>query len=64
MPTILGGSLLKVSTSESRLILRRKAILPSVLKPMTWKTSLPMSMPIEAKGGMVVPWDASPVAAV
>jgi invasion protein IalB len=62
MPTTLGGSFLKVSTSASRLILRRKAILPSVLKPTTWKTSLPMSMPIEARGGMlVVPWAASPV---
>ena len=54
MPTILAGSLLKVSMSASRLILRRKAILPSALKPTMWKTSLPMSMPIEAKGGVVV----------
>jgi hypothetical protein len=51
---MLAGSLLKVSMSASRLILRRKAILPSALKPTMWKTSLPMSMPIEAKGGVVV----------
>ena len=50
MPTTLGGSRLKVSRSARRLILRRKAILPSVPKPTTWKTSLPISMPIEAKG--------------
>src|ERR1700749_564751 len=54
MPTMLAGSLLKVSMSASRLILRRKAIVPSVLKPTMWKTSLPMSMPIEAKLGVVV----------
>ncbi len=54
MPSALGGSFFHVSTSASRLILRRKAILPSVLNPTTWKTSLPMSMPIEAKGSMVV----------
>ena len=45
------NSFLKVSVSASRLILRRKAILPSALKPTMWKTSLPISMPIEAKGG-------------
>src|ERR1700722_8006717 len=54
MPTMLAGSLLKVSISASRLILRRKAIVPSALKPTMWKTSLPMSMPIEAKRGVVV----------
>src|SRR6201982_1289015 len=46
--------LLKVSASASRLILRRKAILPSVPKPTMWKTSLPMSMPIEAREGVMV----------
>jgi len=54
MPTTLGGSFLKLSTSASRLTLRRKAILPSELKPTMWKTSLPMSMPIEVKAGLVV----------
>jgi hypothetical protein len=34
-------------------ILRRKAILPFVPKPTMWKTSLPTSMPIEAKGAVV-----------
>jgi hypothetical protein len=46
---MLGGSSLKASMSASLLILRRKAMLPSVPKPTTWKTSLPMSMPIEAR---------------
>jgi hypothetical protein len=50
MPTTHGGSRLKVSTSASRLIL----ILPSVPKPTTWKTSLPMSTPIEAKNVVVM----------
>jgi hypothetical protein len=54
MPTTLAGSLLKVSMSASRLILRRKAISPFVLKPTMWKTYLPMSMPIEAKGAAVI----------
>src|SRR5215212_6416830 len=54
MLTMLGGSCLKTSRSASLLILRRKAILPSVPKPTTWKTSLPMSMPIEAKGVVVM----------
>ena len=40
MPTMHGGSFLKVSTRASRLILRRKAILPSASKPTMWKTSL------------------------
>jgi hypothetical protein len=34
--------------------LERKAILPSVPKPTMWKTSFPMSMPIEAKGVVLV----------
>jgi hypothetical protein len=46
--------LLEGLAEVSRLILRRKAILPSVLKPTMWKTSLPMSMPIEAKCDVVV----------
>jgi hypothetical protein len=33
---------------------RRKAIWPSAPNPTTWKTSLPISMPIEASGGVVV----------
>ena len=45
---------LRKSTSASRLILRRKAILPLVPKPTMWKTSLPMSMPIEARAGVLV----------
>src|ERR1700690_1670480 len=54
IPTTQGGNFLKVSASASRLILRRKAILPSVLKPTMWKTSLPMSMPIDARESVVV----------
>jgi hypothetical protein len=42
------------SINASRLILRRKAILPLVSRPTTWKTSLPMSMPIEVRGVVVV----------
>jgi hypothetical protein len=54
VPTTYGGNFLLVAASASRLILRRNAILPSVPKPTMWKTSLPMTMPIEAKGGVAV----------
>jgi hypothetical protein len=39
-----------VAQAENFALMQRKAMMPSVLNPTMWKTSLPMSMPIKAKG--------------
>lgn len=46
-----GGNFSNVSASASRLILRRKASLPSELKPTMWNVSLPISRPITVGAG-------------
>ena len=46
--------LLERLDQRQSLDLRRNAILPSVPKPTRWKTSLPISTPIEARGATVV----------
>jgi hypothetical protein len=51
MPTRLGGSFSNSRSSASRLIFRRRTTVPSGLKPTTWNTSFPMSIPIDAIAG-------------
>src|SRR5581483_9243067 len=48
------GAWLRLVPRRQPLDLRRKAILPLVPNPTMWKTSLPMSMPIEARAGVLV----------
>jgi hypothetical protein len=48
-PTMLGGSLASSASRAKRLNFLRRTTLPDVSKPTMWKTSLPISMPMEAK---------------
>jgi hypothetical protein len=54
IPTMHDGSFSKAPVMANRLTFHRKAIFPSAPRPTKWKTSLPMSMPMDANGAAPV----------